>query len=400
MRFNAVQEVVEDIKNGRMVVIVDDEDRENEGDLIMAASKVTPTDINFMARYGRGLICLPMEAEWMKRLGINPMVAQPKDSYKTAWAVSIDASEDITTGISAHDRARTVSIASDPNSKSSDFIQPGHVFPLRAQEGGVLVRAGHTEACVDLMELAGVSPVGIICEIMNDDGSMARTPELMKFAKDHGLKICSVAELIKFRMQSEKLVSRITETVLPTEFGDFRLILYKSAVDDKHHLALVKGELSADVPALVRVHSECLTGDVFKSKRCDCGRQLEVAMRRIQKEGSGVILYMNQEGRGIGLPNKIKAYALQDRGMDTVEANVALGFKPDLRDYGIGAQMLVDLGLRRIKILTNNPQKIVALEGYGLEIEERVAIEVSPNEASRKYLTTKKIKLGHYLEKV
>jgi len=401
MKFNTIQDVIEDIRIGKMVVVIDDEGRENEGYLLMAASKVTAGEINFMATHGRGLICLPMSGRRMDELKIGPMMTKTGDPFKTAWAISVDAKDGITTGISAHDRAKTARIMADPSTKRSDFVQPGHMFPLRAQEGGVLVRAGHTETCVDLMNLAGLEEVGIICEIMNSDGTMARTPQLLEFAKRHNLKICTVADLIKYRRSSERLIERSTETTIPTDYGDFRLILYTSKVDKDSHLALIKGDIETiEDPVTVRVHSECLTGDVFGSRRCDCGWQLKEAMRKISEEGRGVVLYMRQEGRGIGLSNKLKAYHLQDNGMDTVEANIALGFDADLRDYGIGAQILVDLGIKRIRLLTNNPHKVVGLQGYGLEIVERIPIETEPGESNKRYLRTKKEKLGHKLNTV
>lgn len=398
--FNNITEILEDLKNGRMVIVVDDEDRENEGDLIIPASFARPEAINFMAKFGRGLICVPMEESRLKALGLEPMSVHGalanKDPFSTAWMISTDAASGITTGISAFDRARTIEILINQQSRPEDLIRPGHIFPLRAVSGGVLVRAGHTEASIDLMKLAGLYPAAAICEIMNDDGGMARLPQLLDFAKQHKLKICSIAELIQYRRKSEKLIERVSETVLPTEYGQYQLILYRDMTNNKIHTVLVMGELNSS-ETLVRVHSECLTGDVFGSLRCDCGRQLKKAMQMVEQEKKGVILYMNQEGRGIGLAEKIRAYNLQDQGMDTVEANVALGHKPDLRDYGIGAQILVDLGLKNIRLLTNNPRKIVGLEGYGLKVIERVPLEVEPNPQNYRYLKTKKEKLGHDL---
>jgi len=395
MKLNTIPEILEDIKKGKIVVVVDDEDRENEGDLIMAGSLTKPSDINFMAKYGRGLICVPMEGARLDELDLHPMSIKNRDQYRTGWAISCDAKHGITTGISAHDRACTINVLADPDTKTGDLVRPGHLFPLRANDGGVLVRAGHTEACVDLLRLTGLCPVGVICEIMKDDGSMARMPDLLDFAKTHGLKICSIANLIEYRRRSEKLIKKVAQTVIPTGYGDFNVLVYESIIDKYHHLALVKGRPRNNT--LVRVHSECLTGDVFGSKRCDCGDQLHAAMKMISNEGAGVILYMRQEGRGIGLANKLKAYELQDKGMDTVEANVALGFKPDLRDYGIGAQILADMGIKNIRLLTNNPKKVVGLEGYGLKIVERIPLQITPNKANKRYLKAKKEKLGHYL---
>lgn len=399
--FNTIPEVLEDLKKGRMVVVVDDADRENEGDLIMAASFIKPEDINFMAKFGRGLVCVPMEEERLSFLGLEPMLREKtlsgkEDVFHTAWMISVDAASGITTGISAYDRARTIQILINPQAKPEDLIRPGHLFPLKARRGGVLVRAGHTEASIDLMKLAQLYPAGVICEIMNDDGTMSRLPQLWEFSRQHNLKICSIASLIEYRRRSEKLVEKVIETMLPTENGSYKLILYRDLTNNKIHTALVMGQPHID-HALVRVHSECLTGDVFGSLRCDCGRQLVKAMQVIEKEKEGIILYMNQEGRGIGLVDKIRAYNLQDKGMDTVEANQALGHKADLRDYGIGAQILVDLGVKNIRLLTNNPRKIVGLEGYGLKVIERVPLEVEPNPENYNYLKTKKEKLGHDL---
>jgi len=394
MRLNTIQEVLDDLKKGRQVIVVDDEDRENEGDLIMAGELTRPSDINFMAKFGRGLICVPMEGSRLDELDLHPMSARATDPYHTGWAISCDARHGITTGISAHDRARTIHLLSNPKTTGKDLVRPGHVFPLRANEGGVLVRAGHTEACVDLMKLSGLHPVGVICEIMRDDGTMARLRDLASFSREHAIRICTIADLIEYRRRSERLIRRIAQTAIPTAYGLFRACVYESIVDKYHHLALVKGR-PAKTGTLVRVHSECLTGDVFGSRRCDCGEQLHAALEMIGKCASGVLLYMRQEGRGIGLANKLRAYELQDKGLDTVEANKALGFKPDLRDYGIGAQILADLGLKKIQLLTNNPKKIVGLEGYGIEVVKRLSLQVRPSKANRRYLLTKKMKLGH-----
>ncbi len=396
-RFHEIEEATEDLKRGKMIVVVDDEDRENEGDLVMAAEKVTPDAINFMARYGRGLICVPLTPERIDELDFPLMVTHNTDSHETAFTVSVDAKE-VTTGISAHERALTIQKIIDPQACPADFTRPGHIFPLRAKEGGVLRRAGHTEASIDLAKLAGLYPAGVICEIMSEDGTMARVPELMEYIKVHDLKIITVADLIQYRMKKEQLVWRSAETVLPTQYGDFQLIAYDNNVDHKTHLALVMGEIDPARPVLVRVHSECLTGDVLGSLRCDCGRQLSQAMKQIAEEGNGVIVYMRQEGRGIGLVNKLKAYHLQDCGRDTVEANEELGFPSDLRDYGIGAQILVDLGVKQMRLLTNNPRKVKGLEGYNLVIIERVPLEIPAGEHNRYYLQTKKNKLGHLLE--
>jgi 3,4-dihydroxy 2-butanone 4-phosphate synthase/GTP cyclohydrolase II len=393
------EEAVEEIRQGRMVILVDDEDRENEGDLTMAAERVTPEAVNFMTKYGRGLLCLSMTAQKIDRLGLPLMVPNNKSKFQTAFTVSIEAARGTTTGISAHDRAVTILTAVDPEAESKDLISPGHIFPLRARQGGVLVRAGQTEGSVDLARLAGLEPAGVICEVMNEDGTMARLPDLRGIAQEHGLKICTIKDLIQYRVRTETLVRRAAQTTLPTDFGgEFALYVYENDVDNLEHVALVKGEIDPNEPILVRVHSECLTGDVFGSRRCDCGSQLDMAMRMVAEEGRGVILYMQQEGRGIGLTNKIKAYALQDEGCDTVEANLRLGFKPDLRDYGIGAQILRQLGVRKMRLMTNNPKKIVGLEGYGLEVVEQVPITVEPCVTNIRYLMTKQDKMGHKLD--
>ena len=396
MPFCTVEEAIADIRAGRFIIILDDENRENEGDLMMAAEMVTPEAINFMARFGRGLICMPMTAQRLRELDIPLMTSQNTESMGTAFTVSVDARVNTTTGISAFDRSTTVHALIDPLTRRNDLVTPGHLFPLQAKEGGVLRRTGHTEACVDLARLAGLQPAGVIVEIMNDDGSMARLPELERFAQEHGLKMLTIESLIRYRMQYEKLVSRISEVSMPTEYGDFRMVGYESVLDGQCHIALVAGDPTCP-DALVRVHSECLTGDVFSSKRCDCGEQLRRALQLISENGNGVLLYMRQEGRGIGLANKLRAYALQDGGSDTVEANHKLGYPADLRDYGIGAQILVDLGIKEMRLLTNNPRKVIGLEGYGLKIAERVALEVEPNNINRRYLETKRDKMHHLL---
>src|SRR5467141_1199991 len=393
-----VEKALEELRRGRMVILVDDADRENEGDLVLAAQFVTPEAINFMAKNARGLICLSLTEEQVKRLGLFMMVSENHSTYTTSFTVSIEAAKGVTTGISAHDRATTIRAAIDPEAKPEDVVRPGHVFPLRARKGGVLVRAGQTEGSVDLCRLAGLTPAGVICEVMNDDGTMARMPDLEKFAATHQLHILGVADVIHYRMQRESLVRRGAEARVPTEFGgDMRCIAYENEVDNAQHVAFVKGTWEPDEPVLVRVHSKCLTGDVFGSRRCDCGAQLHQAMRQVAAEGQGVILYMRQEGRGIGLASKIQAYKLQERGYDTVEANLKLGFKMDLREYGLGAQILVDLGIKTIRLLTNNPKKIVGLEGYGLEVVEQVPIRIKPNPHNEKYLRVKREKLGHLI---
>lgn len=396
-----VDEAVQHVKSGKMIIIVDDEDRENEGDLMVAAEKVTPDIINFMAKHGRGLICLPMPGERLKELNLPLMVSENTAAFQTAFTVSIDAKEGITTGISSFDRAKTILTAIDPKTKPSDIARPGHIFPLQAMNGGVLERAGQTEAAIDITRLADLYMAGVICEIMNEDGTMARMPELIEYSLTYDIPILTITDLIKYRMKNETLVTKIEETKLPTKYGEFKLLVYEDSIQKEHHLALVKGHFEEGESILVRAHSQCLTGDTFGSIRCDCGDQLHLSMEMIQKDGKGVILYIvNQEGRGIGLVNKIKAYALQDKGIDTVEANEKLGFKPDHRDYGIGAQILVALGATKLRLITNNPRKFIGLSGYNLEIVERISLEIPPCDSNRRYLKTKKEKMGHILNMV
>ncbi|MDX6765891.1 MAG: bifunctional 3,4-dihydroxy-2-butanone-4-phosphate synthase/GTP cyclohydrolase II [Candidatus Methylacidiphilales bacterium] len=395
--FAPIEEVIADIRKGRMVILTDDASRENEGDLILAAEKATPSAINFMARFGRGLICAPIDSARATQLGLQRMVLDNRESHKTDFTVTVDAARGITTGISAADRAKTIRLLAGKKTRPSDLVQPGHVFPLKAKDGGVLQRAGHTEAAVDLARLAGLDPSAVICEILQDDGTMARVPGLIDFARTHGLKLGTIRDLIEYRRRTEKLVVRAQTIQMPTDYGMFDLHLYTSQTDGSHHLALVKGRIPKDQPVLVRVHSECLTGDVFGSRRCDCGHQLHDALRMIERAGAGVLVYMRQEGRGIGLPAKIHAYKLQEKGLDTVEANLKLGYAPDLREYGLGAQILHDLGVRRMRLMTNNPKKVVGLAGYGLELVDQVPIRSKPNAHNRRYLETKKRKMGHKL---
>jgi 3,4-dihydroxy 2-butanone 4-phosphate synthase/GTP cyclohydrolase II len=395
--FSTIEEAIEDVRDGKMVVVCDAEDRENEGDLTLAAQFATPDAINFMAKEGRGLICLALTPGRCDELGLDLMAAKNETRFETAFTVAIEAREGVTTGISAHDRAHTIQVAIDPSTGPQDIVQPGHVFPLKAKPGGVLERTGQTEAAVDLARLAGLNPSGVICEVMNDDGTMARVPDLEAYCAKHGLKMITVSDLISYRRRHDKLVERVVETTLPTDFGDFTAVGFRALVDDKHHVAMVKGDVDGTEDVLVRVHSECLTGDVFHSQRCDCGQQLEDALRQIEEEGRGVLLYLAQEGRGIGLLNKLRAYKLQEEGLDTVDANLELGLPADLRDYGIGAQILVDLGLTSIRLLTNNPKKIIGLEGYGLRVSDQVPIEHHPNQHNQAYLRTKRDRMGHLL---